>query len=181
MLFLLKKYFGGIEMALVALSSRVPIHIVRVKILRLLGAKISESTTIYHGFQIRNCRQLSIGDNSSIGDGAILDSRGGLSIGNNVNFSTQVHIWSAQHDWKSSEFAYESKPVAIGDHAWIGPRVTILPGVVIGAGAVVAAGAVVTADVAEYDLVAGIPARTIGKRPQVDYELSHPSRKTIWW
>ena len=54
--------------------------------------------------------------------------------------------------------------VAIGDDVWIGTNATILPGVTIGRGAIVAAGSVVTSSVAEYDIVAGVPARFLKKR-----------------
>ena len=43
-------------------------------------------------------------------------------------------------------------------------RAIVLPGVHIGRGAVVAAGAVVTQDVDPLDIVAGVPARRIGRR-----------------
>lgn len=54
-------------------------------------------------------------------------------------------------------------PVRICRDAWIGADATILKGVVIGARSVVAAGAVVTKDVPPDTIVAGIPAREIGK------------------
>jgi acetyltransferase-like isoleucine patch superfamily enzyme len=54
-------------------------------------------------------------------------------------------------------------PVLIGDRVWIGTRAVILKGVEIGAGAVVAAGAVVNRDVPPGTVVAGMPARVVGK------------------
>jgi maltose O-acetyltransferase len=57
-----------------------------------------------------------------------------------------------------------STAVTIGDDVWIGTRALILAGVTIGSGAVIGAGAVVTKDVAANEIVAGVPARTIGKR-----------------
>ncbi len=56
-------------------------------------------------------------------------------------------------------------PVVIGDFAWIGFGACILKGVTIGTGAVVGAGAVVTADVDDWAVVAGNPARVIGEMP----------------
>ena len=48
---------------------------------------------------------------------------------------------------------------------------TILPGVKIGKGAVVAAGSVVSKSVASMDIVAGNPAKVIGKRDSnLNYE-----------
>ena len=46
--------------------------------------------------------------------------------------------------------------------ASIGSNATIVAGVTIGIGALVGAGAVVTKDVADYAIVAGVPARVIG-------------------
>ena len=147
------------EMVVIGFAARIPIHSVRVWTLRRLGATISDSAVVYHGFKIRAARNLSIGNNTSIGDCAILDARGGLSIGANVNLSTGVNIWTAQHDWKSPDFDYTQCGVLIEDHVWIGPRVTILPGATIRQGAVVAAGAVVKGEVSAFTLVGGVPAK----------------------
>lgn len=46
--------------------------------------------------------------------------------------------------------------------ASIGSNATIVAGVTVGIGALVGAGAVVTKDVADYAIVAGVPARVIG-------------------
>ena len=57
------------------------------------------------------------------------------------------------------------KPLpVIGNDVWIGFSTTILNGVRIGDGAIVAAGSVVTKDVEPYSIVAGVPAKIIGKR-----------------
>jgi acetyltransferase-like isoleucine patch superfamily enzyme len=54
--------------------------------------------------------------------------------------------------------------VEIGEDVWIGYGAIVLSGTKVGRGAIVAAGSVVTKDVASYDIVAGAPARTIGRR-----------------
>lgn len=51
--------------------------------------------------------------------------------------------------------------VSLGHDVWIGHGAIVMPGLSIGHGAVVAAGAVVTRDVADYAIVAGVPARRI--------------------
>ncbi|GAA5056475.1 CatB-related O-acetyltransferase [Nocardia callitridis] len=52
----------------------------------------------------------------------------------------------------------------IGNDVWLGYGVTVMPGVRIGHGAIVAAGSVVTADVPDYGIVGGNPARLIRMR-----------------
>ena len=56
-----------------------------------------------------------------------------------------------------------TSPVVIGDHVWIGTGAIVLKGVGIGDGAVVAAHAVVTGDVEAGTVVAGVPARPVGR------------------
>ena len=147
-------------------------HIVSLLALFLVLYK----AVIYFGAEIREPYKLKIGEGSIIGDRAVLDARNGISIGANVNLSTEVHIWTEQHDHRDPDFKCNSDDsfrVVIEDRAWLGPRTTILHGVTIGEGAVVAAGAVVTKDVAPYTIVGGVPAKKIGERTHdLRYEFS---------
>ncbi|TDP39657.1 transferase family hexapeptide repeat protein [Nocardia ignorata] len=52
----------------------------------------------------------------------------------------------------------------IGNDVWIGNGATLMPGVRVGNGAIIGTGAVVTADVPDYGIVGGNPARLIGTR-----------------
>ncbi len=67
----------------------------------------------------------------------------------------------------------------ISADVWIGHGAKIMAGVEIGVGAVVAAGAVVVKNVAPYEIVGGIPAKTIGYR--FNKELAEQLLKTKWW
>lgn len=141
---------------------------------KLLYCNIMPKAIIYYGAELRAPENLYIGQGSIIGDKAILDARFGIEIGENVNLSTGVWIWTAQHDYNSSDFSCDGKcgPVKIGNRVWIGPRTMIMPGITIGEGAVIAGGAIVTKDVDPFTLVAGIPAKQIGKRNhQLEYNF----------
>ena len=53
--------------------------------------------------------------------------------------------------------------VKIGKHAYVGANTTIKQKVKIGEGAIVGAGSVVVKNVKKYDVVAGVPAKSIKK------------------
>lgn len=71
------------------------------------------------------------------------------------------------------------RPVSIGHDVWIGDRALILDGVTIGTGAIVGAGAIVTRDVAPYEVVVGVPARSVGRRLPERY--IEPLLQSRWW
>jgi maltose O-acetyltransferase len=108
---------------------------------------------------------LRIGAHSRINRDCCLDARGSLQIGDNVSVSPEVMILTAYHRHDDDNFPVETRAVTIEDHVWIGTRAMIMPGVTLGRGCVVAAGAVVTRDVPPLTIVAGIPARPVGSRP----------------
>lgn len=126
--------------------------------------KIGRGSRIYHGVKIRAPWKISIGENSIIGDGAILDGRFGLIIGDNVNFSTGVWVWTMQHEMNSSDFRGSGGPVVIEDYVWASCRTTILPDTTVGKGAVLAANSVITKNVPPYAIMGGVPAKQIGER-----------------
>ena len=57
---------------------------------------------------------------------------------------------------------WELLPIVVKRGASIGSNATILAGVTIGEHAMVGAGAVVARDVADYEIVTGVPARRVG-------------------
>jgi len=164
-------WHGG-HFVLLRWTGRVPSQWVRRLIYRLYGARIGEGTVIYGGCELRSPRRIRIGAHSSIGHDCVLDGRMGLDIGESVNLSSQVMIWTLQHDYRDADFGCSGGPVRVGRRAWLSARSIILPGVTIGEGAVVAAGAVVTRDVGAFRVVGGIPAKEIAERPRdLRYEL----------
>ena len=135
--------------------------------------KIAKDVVIYGGFEIRAPWNISIGRGTIIGDNSILDGRNGIQIGENVNFSTGVNIWTEQHDPNDKFFrCTKRKGAIIGDRVWLSTRSIILPGVHVKEGAVVAAGAVITKDCQPFCIYGGIPAKKIGDREKnLQYEF----------
>jgi acetyltransferase-like isoleucine patch superfamily enzyme len=113
--------------------------------------------------------KMTIGDGTWIGQQCFFHSAGGLTIGRNVGIGPGVRIVTSAHrldqvDRPILRGDVAFAPVVIEDDADIGVGAVLLPGIRIGRGVQVGAGAVVTHDVADYAIVAGVPARPIGSR-----------------
>lgn len=148
-----------------------PSHHIRRFFYRLFGMKIGSGSTIHMMARIYDPRHIAIGNDTLVGEKATLDGRkqlpnsnGGLEIGNHVDIASEVMIWTSQHDIQDPTFKAIEAKVTVGDYVFIGPRAIILPGITVGTGAIIAAGAVVTKDVEPFTIVAGVPAKEIGKR-----------------
>lgn len=146
----------------------VPSHHVRRFVYMALGAEIGKNVVFNFRTEIRGIHRLKIGAGTIIGDNALLAAQRGLTIGENVNLSSNVSIYSGEHDHRDPYFRStpdKTRPITIGNRVWIGSNVIILTGVTIGDGAVCCAGCVVTKDVEPYTVVAGIPAKKVNERP----------------
>ena len=146
-----------------------PIWTVRKIVFNLYGLKIGKNSKIHVFCRFFQLNNISIGQDSVVGEFAFLDGRDKLLIGDHTDIASHVLIFNSEHDINDAYFTATTGPVMIGDYVFIGPRVTILPGVKIGKGAVIAAGAVVTKDVPAGKIFAGIPARQIGERKLKDF------------
>lgn len=110
-------------------------------------------------------RQTWIGEYNNLRSGA-----GEIQIGQHCMVSQFVSIIGSGHGLEpGTPMMLQGPPsqkrgVTIGDDVWIGAGATVLPGVDIGDGVVVGAGAVVNRNVAAGSIVAGVPARVIGRR-----------------
>lgn len=178
----LGRYASAAHLTFPLIASYIPWHSLRIGLLRVAGLRVAHGVVVYHGLQVRLPKRIAIGARTIIGEGCVLDGRSGLIIGTDVNISSQVQIWTLQHDYRDAAFGTVGGQTIISDHAWISARAILLPGVTIGEGAVVAAGALVTDDVPAYTVVGGVPARRIADRPSpMAYELGGRSSKAPWW
>lgn len=101
-----------------------------------------------------------------IGNGVMLANNVGL-IGRYDHDYRRIGKWIRYAPWIGDpEYAGPGRGsrIVIEDDVWVGYGATVLSGICVGRGAIVAAGSVVTKDVRAYDIVAGNPARPIGRR-----------------
>ena len=168
----LANIFLDFELMLLRWIGHIPSHTIRLLCYNLAGIKIGKGSAIHMWASFFNPANITVGEDTIIGDHAFLDGRASLTIGSHVAFASSVMIYNSQHDIEDKDFTAISKPVAIEDYVFLGPKSIILPGVRIGKGAIVAAGAVVTKNVAPFKIAGGVPAREIGER-----NLTNPQYK----
>ncbi len=145
--------------------NRLPSHRVRLWFYRhILGFKIGRGSFVLMQTCFDARKNYHMGNNSVINPKCRIDTRGRVSIGDNVSISAEVCILTADHDLQCPDFTGRERPVVIEDYVFIGTRAMVLPGITIGKGAAVAAGAIVTHDVLPFTIVAGVPAKPIGTR-----------------
>ncbi|MDE6834741.1 MAG: galactoside O-acetyltransferase [Ruminococcus sp.] len=126
----------------------------------IFGDRLGENSSVNAPLQGVCMDMVSIGKNVFINSNALMMSRGGITIEDNVMIAANVSILTNNHD------PYERaillcKPVVIKKGVWIRAGATILPGVTVGKYAIVGASSVVTHDVPDYAVVVGSPAKII--------------------
>lgn len=115
--------------------------------------------------EIKYPERIVLGDGVVIGVNVVLGGAGGITLGNHVRISRDVILETAGLDFVGREppYSHVAAPIVIEDGVWIGARAMVLGNVTVGRGAVIAAGAIVTKDVPPGAVVAGIPAKPIGR------------------
>ncbi|MBL7874126.1 MAG: acyltransferase [Cyclobacteriaceae bacterium] len=128
------------------------------------GLSFGEGTSVYDDVLVFG--DVAIGKNTWVGPTVILDGSGGLKIGSNCSISAGVQIYS--HNtvlWAVSGGIepYSFEGTTIGSNCFIGPQSVIENGVVIGDHCIVGAKSFVNRPVPDFSIVAGTPAKVIGK------------------
>ena len=135
----------------------------------LLEVVLAGENTLGHHTDSPGSGLITFGENSFCGAFCVFAANESVKIGADVMIATAVTIRDTDHHFGdlSKPMLHQgtwTSPVIIEDDVWIGHGATILKGVTVGRGAIIAAGAVVTKDVPAYEIVGGVPARTIGSR-----------------
>lgn len=116
---------------------------------------------------------IRIGEDFSLNPYSVLYGHGGLSIGNSVRIAAGCVIIPANHVFKDPHTAIRDQGltklgIVIEDDVWVGANVTILDGAHISRGCVIAAGSVFRGQTEPFGVYAGIPARMIRKRGEIE-------------
>jgi acetyltransferase-like isoleucine patch superfamily enzyme len=157
------------------------VRIYQPELVNLYGCTIAEETRIGAFVEIQKNASIGarckISSHTFICEGVTIEDE--VFVGHGVMFTNDLYPRAVNTDGSlQTETDWTVVSTRVKRRASIGSNATIMAGVTIGEAALVGAGAVVTADVADYAIVAGVPARAIGdvrKRlsqlpnPRLDY------------
>ena len=141
-----------------------PMYAWRRWLLRCFGARIGSNVLIRQTARVTYPWKLRIDDNAWIGDFVELYSLGNIHIGENACVSQMSYLCTGSHDHRRSSFDIFAKPIIVEPQAWVACDVFIGPGVTVGFGSVIAARSTLLKDAPPLAILAGHPARVIGRR-----------------
>ena len=127
------------------------------------GCRVLRNVTIYFP------ERLTLGRNVGISPQTQFNAAGGIDIGDDTLIGPGCTLWSVNHRYQDISVpiqwqGYDAEPIVVGRDCWIAARAIVLPGVRIGDGSVIAAGAVVNRTCEPGSILAGVPAKVIGRR-----------------
>jgi putative colanic acid biosynthesis acetyltransferase WcaF len=136
----------------------------RATILRLFGAKIGRGVAIRPSAWVEVPWMLSLDDDVTVGDFAILYSLGPIRIGARTIISQYAHLCAGTHDYTDHTFRLIRTPITVGRDVWIGADSFVGPGVVIGDLTVLGARSSAYRNLDPGSVYVGNPARRVKER-----------------
>ncbi|PYY22417.1 MAG: acyltransferase [Acidobacteria bacterium] len=121
---------------------------------------LGKNVKLFHGIEVSFGYNLTIEDNCVIHKYVLLDDRGELIVREGSSISDYANVYSHAHDLNDSMIVSNHKTV-IGPRARVTYHATVLSGVTVGEQGIVGSMGVATKDVEPYNVVAGIPAKTV--------------------
>lgn len=150
--------------ALIVRASWCPFMGVKIRLLRLFGAKIGKGLVIKNNVTIKSPWNLVVGDDCWLGENCWLDNLDRITIGSNVCISQGAMLLTGNHDYTLYNMPYRNAPIVIEDGAWIGAKTTVCPGVTVHRNAILTVGSIATKDLEADGIYQGNPARKIRER-----------------
>ncbi|WP_455673061.1 putative colanic acid biosynthesis acetyltransferase [Phocaeicola sp.] len=139
----------------------------RIYILRLWGAQVANSSSVYASTKIWAPWNLILEEDAGIGPNVIVYNQDIVHLCRHVKVSQYCYLCTAGHNisiLNNAETGLLIAPIYIKEFAWIAADAFIGMGVTIGEGAVVGARAAVFRNVEPWTVVGGNPAKYIKKR-----------------
>ncbi|MFN4241782.1 MAG: WcaF family extracellular polysaccharide biosynthesis acetyltransferase [Tepidisphaerales bacterium] len=160
----IRRVLWGVVQATLFRWSPHPAYRFRAFLLRLFGARLGRNVRVRRTVHIEIPWNLTLGDDVSVGDRAILYCLGPVTIGDRSFVSQYAHLCAGTHDYTSPDYPLQRLPITLGADVWVAADAFVGPGVTVADGVVVGARASVFKDLPPWVVAAGNPAKPIKPR-----------------
>jgi putative colanic acid biosynthesis acetyltransferase WcaF len=147
------------------LNTYIPIPVaLKVRVLRLFGAKIGTGVVIKPAVNIKYPWLLQVGNHVWIGEQVWIDNLSKVVLGDHVCLSQGAMLLTGNHDYRRSTFDLTAQPITLDNGVWIGAKSVVCPGVRCQSHAVLAVNSVATKQLEAYGIYQGNPAVWVRQR-----------------
>jgi putative colanic acid biosynthesis acetyltransferase WcaF len=150
--------------ALLFINPLNPLSGLKVRLLRLFGARVGKGVTLKPNINVKYPWLLEIGDHVWIGEGVWIDNLALVSIGSHVCISQGALLLTGNHNYKKKTFDLMVGKIILADGSWVGAKSVVCPGVTCGSHSVLAVGSVAAKDLKPYFIYQGNPAVPVRER-----------------
>jgi len=133
---------------------------VRAMLAKHVFKHCGKNVKIFHGVEVSFGYNLTVEDNCTIHKYVLLDDRGELIIHEGSSISDYANVYTHSHDLNDGMIITNHK-TELGPKARVTYHATVLSGVRVAEHGMVGSMGVTSKDVPAYNIVAGIPAKTI--------------------
>lgn len=120
---------------------------------------------------ILSCKNgdITLAEDANIGFNVEVFSAARVRVGARTLIAAYTYLVGGDHLFDRTDVPVlhqgrTARGIDVGENVWLGAHVVVADGVTVGRDAIVGAGAVVTADVPEFQIAAGVPARVVRDR-----------------
>lgn len=160
----LKRTIWFLVNALFFINPCNPLSGVKVRLLKLFGAKIGRGVVIKPGVNIKYPWKLEVGDYTWIGERVWIDNLDKVVIGKHCCLSQETFILIGNHNYKLPTFDLMIAPVVLEDGVWLGARSIVTGGVTCRSHAVLSVNSVASSSLEAYGIYRGNPADMVKQR-----------------
>jgi putative colanic acid biosynthesis acetyltransferase WcaF len=136
----------------------------KIFLLKAFGAKLGKGIVIKPSVNIKYPWKLVIGNNSWIGENVWIDNLSEVSIGDNVTLSQGAMLLTGEHDYKKETFDFFSNPIILEEGVWIGAKAVVAGGTTCKSHSILGINSVAKKHLEPYTIYIGNPAVAVRQR-----------------
>lgn len=139
----------------------------RIWLINRFGGHVHPRCIIRRTVRIECPWNLTMGQNCSLGDRAIIYCLGPVTLAERVSVSQHAHLCAGSHDFTRVDLPLTRPPITIEPDVWIAADAFVGPNLTIGRGAILGARACAFSDLEPWTIYGGNPAKKLRDRPKL--------------